>query len=56
VRDGYPTFSQSLLPLDADLLDRLFGADVGSQFLDLDRNLSFPRLLCGHRLLSALRF
>jgi activator of 2-hydroxyglutaryl-CoA dehydratase/predicted nucleotide-binding protein (sugar kinase/HSP70/actin superfamily) len=25
---GYPVFSQSTLPLDADLLDRLFGADV----------------------------
>jgi predicted CoA-substrate-specific enzyme activase len=25
---GYPIFSQSLLPLDADLLDRLFNADV----------------------------
>ncbi len=27
-RLGYPIFSQSLLPLDADLLDRLFGAEV----------------------------
>jgi predicted nucleotide-binding protein (sugar kinase/HSP70/actin superfamily) len=27
-RLGYPIFSQGLLPLDADLLDRLFGADV----------------------------
>jgi len=27
-RLGYPIFSQNLLPLDADLLDRLFGADV----------------------------
>jgi predicted nucleotide-binding protein (sugar kinase/HSP70/actin superfamily) len=25
---GYPIFSQSLLPLDADLLDRLFGDDL----------------------------
>jgi len=25
---GYPIFSQGLLPLDADLLDRLFGAEV----------------------------
>ena len=25
---GYPVFSQSTLPLDADLLDRLFGAEV----------------------------
>jgi predicted CoA-substrate-specific enzyme activase len=25
---GYPVFSQSLLPLDEDLLDRLFGAEV----------------------------
>ena len=25
---GYPVFSQSALPLDADLLDRLFGAEV----------------------------
>jgi predicted CoA-substrate-specific enzyme activase len=27
-RLGYPIFSQSLLPLDTDLLDRLFGAEV----------------------------
>jgi predicted CoA-substrate-specific enzyme activase len=27
-RLGYPIFSQSLLPLDADLLDQLFGDDV----------------------------
>jgi predicted CoA-substrate-specific enzyme activase len=27
-RLGYPIFSQSLLPLDPDLLDRLFGAEV----------------------------
>jgi len=27
-RLGYPIFSQSLLPLDADLLDRLFGIEV----------------------------
>jgi predicted CoA-substrate-specific enzyme activase len=27
-RLGYPIFSQSLLPLDADLLNRLFGAEV----------------------------
>jgi predicted CoA-substrate-specific enzyme activase len=27
-RLGYPIFSQGLLPLDKDLLDRLFGADV----------------------------
>jgi activator of 2-hydroxyglutaryl-CoA dehydratase/predicted nucleotide-binding protein (sugar kinase/HSP70/actin superfamily) len=27
---GYPVFSQSLLPMDPDLLDRLFGADVRS--------------------------
>ena len=27
-RLGYPIFSQSLLPLDADLLDHLFGAEV----------------------------
>jgi predicted CoA-substrate-specific enzyme activase len=29
-RLGYPVFSQSLLPLDADLLDRLFGAEVAA--------------------------
>jgi predicted CoA-substrate-specific enzyme activase len=27
-RLGYPIFSQGLLPLDADLLDRLFGPDI----------------------------
>jgi len=27
---GYPVFSQSLLPLDSDLLDRLFGAEVAA--------------------------
>jgi len=27
-RLGYPIFSQGLLPLDADLLDRLFGSDI----------------------------
>jgi activator of 2-hydroxyglutaryl-CoA dehydratase/predicted nucleotide-binding protein (sugar kinase/HSP70/actin superfamily) len=27
---GYPVFSQSTLPLDEDLLDRLFGADVSA--------------------------
>jgi predicted CoA-substrate-specific enzyme activase len=27
-RLGYPIFSQGLLPLDADLLDRLFGQDI----------------------------
>ena len=27
-RLGYPIFTQSLLPLDADLLDRLFGPDI----------------------------
>ncbi len=27
-RLGYPIFSQSLLPLDPDLLDRLFGAEI----------------------------
>jgi predicted CoA-substrate-specific enzyme activase len=29
-RLGYPIFSQGLLPLDADLLDRLFGPDIGA--------------------------
>jgi predicted CoA-substrate-specific enzyme activase len=29
-RLGYPIFSQGLLPLDPDLLDRLFGADVNA--------------------------
>ena len=32
-RLGYPIFSQSLLPLDRDLLDRLFGAEVASGFV-----------------------
>jgi predicted nucleotide-binding protein (sugar kinase/HSP70/actin superfamily) len=37
-RLGYPIFSQSLLPLDPDLLDRLFGAevDVGQILSPLD--------------------
>ncbi len=29
-RLGYPIFSQGLLPLDADLLDRLFGSDIAA--------------------------
>jgi predicted CoA-substrate-specific enzyme activase len=29
-RLGYPIFSQSLLPLDSDLLDRLFGAELNA--------------------------
>ncbi len=29
-RLGYPIFSQSLLPLDADLLDRVFGYDIAA--------------------------
>ncbi len=29
-RLGYPIFSQGLLPLDADLLDRLFGPDIAA--------------------------
>jgi len=29
-RLGYPIFSQGLLPLDADLLDRLFGPDINA--------------------------
>jgi predicted CoA-substrate-specific enzyme activase len=32
-RLGYPIFSQSLLPLDTDLLDRLFGAEVKFGFI-----------------------
>ena len=32
-RLGYPIFSQSLLPLDTDLLDRLFGAEVQAGFI-----------------------
>lgn len=32
-RLGYPIFSQSLLPLDADLLDRLFGSDIKAGFI-----------------------
>lgn len=30
---GYPIFSQSLLPLDPDLLDRLFGTEVRAGFI-----------------------
>ncbi len=32
-RLGYPIFSQGLLPLDADLLDRLFGREVDAGFI-----------------------
>jgi predicted CoA-substrate-specific enzyme activase len=32
-RLGYPIFSQGLLPLDADLLDRLFASDVEAGFI-----------------------
>jgi predicted CoA-substrate-specific enzyme activase len=32
-RLGYPIFSQSLLPLDTDLLDRFFGAEVKAGFI-----------------------
>lgn len=37
---GYPIFSQSLLPLDADLLDRLFGADVAAGFIRTPLDIS----------------
>lgn len=37
---GYPIFSQSLLPLDADLLDRLFGAGVEAGFIRTPLDIS----------------
>jgi predicted nucleotide-binding protein (sugar kinase/HSP70/actin superfamily) len=37
---GYPVFSQSTLPLDADLLDRLFGDEVRAGRLADARNVS----------------
>ena len=45
---GYPIFSQTYLPLDEDLLERLFGAEV-SQGL-----VTFPAL--GERCLEGLQF
>jgi predicted CoA-substrate-specific enzyme activase len=39
-RLGYPIFSQSLLPLGADLLDRLFGADVEAGLISSPLDIS----------------
>jgi predicted nucleotide-binding protein (sugar kinase/HSP70/actin superfamily) len=37
---GYPVFSQSTLPLDRDLLDRLFGEEVGAGFISHPLDIS----------------
>ncbi|MDR3727071.1 MAG: BadF/BadG/BcrA/BcrD ATPase family protein [Terracidiphilus sp.] len=39
-RLGYPIFSQSLLPLDPDVLDRLFGAEVDAGLIDSPLDIS----------------
>jgi predicted nucleotide-binding protein (sugar kinase/HSP70/actin superfamily) len=37
---GYPIFSQNLLPLDDDLLDRLFGAEIEAGFIRTPLDIS----------------
>jgi len=37
---GYPIFSQSYLPLDTDLMERLFGAEVAAGIVPAARSVS----------------